>query len=54
MIYIYEKDIEAGTSKLYMQMSDENRAKAKVADLNQLGLYENKFYFIRKNMQENS
>jgi hypothetical protein len=54
MVYIYEKDMASGKSKVYMQMPDEKRAKAKVADLNEESLYYDKYYFISKNSEENA
>ena len=54
MVYIYEKDMASGKSKVYMEVPTENQAKAQVADLNEMSIYYEKFYFVSKKLQENT
>lgn len=52
MYYIYEKNLATGKSKLYMTLADKSAAEAKVRDMNEVSLFEDKFYYIRPTPEE--
>lgn len=47
MYYIYEKNLATGQSKLYETVSDKKTAERMVRDMNQVSLFEDKFYYIK-------
>jgi hypothetical protein len=49
MFYIYEKNLDTGQSKFFMNVSDRSVAEQKVRELNSYSLFEDKFYFIQEN-----
>ena len=48
MFYIYEKNMNTGNVKVFMTVRDFNTAEHKVMEMNEVSLYDDKFYFIKE------
>lgn len=48
MFYIYEKNLNTNSIKVFMKTRDHNTAEHKVIDMNEVSLYGDKFYFIKE------
>ena len=48
MFYIYEKNLNTNNVKIFMKVGDYNAAKRKVMEMNEVSLYDDKFYFIKE------
>ena len=48
MFYICEKDLYTDKIKIFMKVGDYNAAKRKVMEMNEVSLYDDKFYFIKE------
>ena len=48
MFYIYEKNLNTNSIKIFMKVRDLNTAKYKVMEMNEESLFDDKFYFIKE------
>ena len=48
MFYIYEKNLNTNSVKVFMKVRDHNVAEHKVMEMNEMSLYDDKFYFIKE------
>lgn len=48
MFYIYEKNMNTNNVKIFMKVRDRNVAERKVMEMNEVSLYDDKFYFIKE------
>ena len=48
MFYICEKNLYTDKIKIFMKVGDYNVAKRKVMEMNEVSLYDDKFYFIKE------
>ena len=48
MFYIYEKNLNTNSVKIFMKVRDRNVAEQKVMEMNEVSLYDDKFYFIKE------
>ena len=48
MFYIYEKNLNTNSVKIFMKVRDRNVAERKVMEMNEVSLYDDKFYFIKE------
>ena len=48
MFYIYEKNLNTNNVKVFMKVRDRNVAEHKVMEMNEVSLYDDKFYFIKE------
>jgi hypothetical protein len=48
MFYIYEKNMNTGNVRTLMTVRDRNTAERKVMEMNEVSLYDDKFYFIKE------
>ena len=48
MFYIYEKNMNTGNVRTLMIVRDRNTAEHKVMEMNEVSLYDDKFYFIKE------
>ena len=48
MFYIYEKNLNTNSVKIFMKVPDRNVAERKVMEMNEVSLYDDKFYFIKE------
>lgn len=48
MFYICEKNLYTDKIKIFMKVGDYNAAKRKVMEMNEVSLYDDKFYFIKE------
>ena len=48
MFYIYEKNLNTNNVKIFMKVRDRNVAEHKVMEMNEVSLYDDKFYFIKE------
>ena len=48
MFYIYEKNMNTGSVRTLMTVRDRNVAEHKVMEMNEVSLYDDKFYFIKE------
>ena len=48
MFYIYEKNLNTNNIKVFMKVYDCNIPKHKVMEMNEVSLYDDKFYFIKE------
>lgn len=48
MFYICEKNLNTDKIKIFMKVGDYNAAKRKVMEMNEVSLYDDKFYFIKE------
>ena len=48
MFYIYEKNLNTNSVRTLMQVPDRNVAERKVMEMNEVSLYDDKFYFIKE------
>ena len=48
MFYICEKNLYTDKIKIFMKVGDYNAAKRKVMEMNEMSLYDDKFYFIKE------
>ena len=48
MFYIYEKNLNTNGVKIFMKVRDRNVAERKVMEMNEVSLYDDKFYFIKE------
>ena len=48
MFYICEKNLYTNSVKIFMKVGDYNAAKRKVMEMNEVSLYDDKFYFIKE------
>ena len=48
MFYIYEKNLNTNSVKIFMTVRDRNVAEHKVMEMNEVSLYDDKFYFIKE------
>lgn len=48
MFYICEKNLNTNSVKIFMKVGDYNAAKRKVMEMNEVSLYDDKFYFIKE------
>ena len=48
MFYIYEKNLNTNSVKIFMKVRDRNVAEHKVMEMNEESLYDDKFYFIKE------
>ena len=48
MFYIYEKNLNTNNVKIFMKVRDRNVAERKVMEMNEISLYDDKFYFIKE------
>jgi hypothetical protein len=48
MFYIYEKNLNTNDVKVFMKVRDRNAAEHKVMEMNEVSLYDDKFYFIKE------
>lgn len=48
MFYIYEKNLNTNSIRTLMQVPDRNVAEHKVMEMNEVSLYDDKFYFIKE------
>ena len=47
MFYIYEKNLNTNNIKVFMKVRDRNVAEHKVMEMNEVSLYDDKFYMYR-------
>ena len=47
MFYIYEKNMNTNNARVLMKVPDRNVAEHKVMEMNEVSLYDDKFYFIK-------
>lgn len=48
MFYIYEKNLNTNNARVLMKVPDCNVAEHKVMEMNEVSLYDDKFYFIKE------
>ena len=48
MFYIYEKNLNTNNVRVLMKVPDCNVAERKVMEMNEVSLYDDKFYFIKE------
>ena len=48
MFYIYEKNMNTNNARVLMKVSDRDVAERKVMEMNEVSLYDDKFYFIKE------
>ena len=48
MFYIYEKNLNTNDVRVLMKVPDRNVAERKVMEMNEVSLYDDKFYFIKE------
>ena len=48
MFYIYEKNLNTNNVRVLMKVPDRNVAEHKVMEMNEVSLYDDKFYFIKE------
>lgn len=48
MFYIYEKNLNTNNVKVFMKVRDKYVAEHKVMEMNEVSLYDDKFYFIKE------
>ena len=48
MFYICEKNLNTNSVKIFMKVPDRNVAERKVMEMNEVSLYDDKFYFIKE------
>ena len=48
MFYIYEKNMNTNNVRVLMKVPDRNVAEHKVMEMNEVSLYDDKFYFIKE------
>ena len=48
MFYIYEKNLNTNSVKIFMKVRDRNVAEHMVMEMNEVSLYDDKFYFIKE------
>lgn len=48
MFYICEKNLNTNSVKIFMKVRDRNVAERKVMEMNEVSLYDDKFYFIKE------
>ena len=48
MFYIYEKNMNTNNARVLMKVPDRNVAEHKVMEMNEVSLYDDKFYFIKE------
>ena len=48
MFYIYEKNMNTNNVRVLMKVPDRNVAERKVMEMNEVSLYDDKFYFIKE------
>ena len=48
MFYICEKNLNTNSVKIFMKVRDRNVAEHKVMEMNEVSLYDDKFYFIKE------
>lgn len=48
MLYIYEKNLNTNNVRVLMKVSDRDVAERKVMEMNEVSLYDDKFYFIKE------
>ena len=48
MFYIYEKNLNTNNARVLMKVPDRNIAEHKVMEMNEVSLYDDKFYFIKE------
>ena len=48
MFYIYEKNLNTNNARVLMKVPDRNVAEHKVMEMNEVSLYDDKFYFIKE------
>ena len=48
MFYICEKNLYTDKIKIFMKVGHYNAAKRKVMEMNEMSLYDDKFYFIKE------
>ena len=48
MCYIYEKNRNTNNVMVLMKVPDRNVAEHKVMEMNEVSLYDDKFYFIKE------
>ena len=48
MFYIYEKNLNTNSVKVFMKFRDRYVAEHKVMEMNEVSLFDDKFYFIKE------
>ena len=48
MFYIYEKNLNTNNARVLMKVPERNVAERKVMEMNEVSLYDDKFYFIKE------
>ena len=48
MFYICEKNLNTNSVKIFMKVRGRNVAEHKVMEMNEVSLYDDKFYFIKE------
>ena len=48
MFYIYEKNLNTNSVRVLMKVPERNVAERKVMEMNEVSLYDDKFYFIKE------
>ena len=48
MFYIYEKNLNTNSVKVFMKFLDRTVAEQQVMEMNEVSLYDDKFYFIKE------
>ena len=48
MFYIYEKNLNTNNVRVLMKVPERNVAERKVMEMNEISLYDDKFYFIKE------
>ena len=48
MFYIYEKNLNTNNVRVLMKVPERNVAERKVMEMNEVSLYDDKFYFIKE------
>ena len=48
MFYIYEKNLNTNNVRVLMKVPERNVAEHKVMEMNEVSLYDDKFYFIKE------
>ena len=48
MFYIYEKNMNTNNVRVLMKVPNRNVAEHKVMEMNEVSLYDDKFYFIKE------
>ena len=48
MFYIYEKNLNTNSVKVFMKFRDRNVAEHTVMEMNEVSLFDDKFYFIKE------